>query len=705
MVRIDTRPGPKRDKPSLKITLFPTQSGFLALVAAGAAVLCSCGAARAAAPLSISLCQVGDTGNAPDSATGFGEVDYPYAIGRYDVTVLQYTDFLNAVAKTDPYDLYDPSLGHTPNVGGIQQIGGPGFYTYSVIGESGSDPVTFVSWLDAARFCNWLQNGQPRTGAEDAGTTEEGAYALNGDVNITGLTGEETRNAWATWWAPSEDEWYKAAYYDPALNAGAGGYYLYATQSNLQPGNNISDAATLPNLANYAIYNATSSSYTYCVSQTGSYGATLDCLTPVGCFADSSSYYGTYDQAGDVWNWTDDFASMFSNDRVLRGGSWYFTSSGLDNGEQLRSTYASYTYPSAAFPDTGFRVGALANPANTFIGTWLGLLQVSGTSPPEGMASFTLKSSGSFIATLNLPIGNYSVKGALATDGTYSASFSGTASRIQIALQTAPDGADEVTGTVTTGGTAASFVAGREVFSNADPAPQAGHYTALIDPPHGPLPPGEGYATLTVGKAGGAALMGKLPDGESFSYSGALVAAGTNIQLLIYKKLSYTSVAVKGSAGALAGAMTFQNQPGSNFTGALQWNKPPQVRGEFPGEINTGIGVVGSLYSYKKEDGVLPGFGNGAVELSDTGALSLSGTAYINQPVMLLPPNKFTLSNPDPEKLKVSVRDTSGVFTGSFIYPGQKKRTSFAGVLFQDQTIGSGFFLGPEGCGCVSLGP
>ena len=51
-------------------------------------------------------------------------------------------------------------------------------------------PVTCVTWGDAARFCNWLQNGQP-TGAEGNGTTETGANTLSGDTN--NLT-TETRN-------------------------------------------------------------------------------------------------------------------------------------------------------------------------------------------------------------------------------------------------------------------------------------------------------------------------------------------------------------------------------------------------------------------------------------------------------------------------------------------------------------------------------
>jgi len=52
---------------------------------------------------------VGDPGNAPDT-TGFGAVPYTYQMGKFDVTVAQYTQFLNAVAKTDTYGLFNVSV-------------------------------------------------------------------------------------------------------------------------------------------------------------------------------------------------------------------------------------------------------------------------------------------------------------------------------------------------------------------------------------------------------------------------------------------------------------------------------------------------------------------------------------------------------------------------------------------------------------------
>ncbi|HTQ39852.1 MAG TPA: SUMF1/EgtB/PvdO family nonheme iron enzyme [Pirellulales bacterium] len=149
---------------------------------------------------------VGNPGNANDPDTGnvYGGVSYSYSIGTYDVTVGQHTAFLNAVAATDTYSLYNPSMASDGNVAGIQQNGSSGNYTHSVIG-SANHPITYVSWFDAARFANWLYNGQP-TGAEGMNTTESGSYSLNGanPINVG-------RNTNATWVIPTENKWYKAA--------------------------------------------------------------------------------------------------------------------------------------------------------------------------------------------------------------------------------------------------------------------------------------------------------------------------------------------------------------------------------------------------------------------------------------------------------------------------------------------------------------
>ncbi len=194
-----------------------------------------------------------------------------------------------------------------------------------------------VTWGDAARFCNWLDNGQP-TAAEGNGTTETGAYTLNGDT--TNLM-TETRNPGAKYFIPSENEWYKAAYYDPSN----GSYWTYPTQSNTAPVNLLLSNGT--NNANF---------YDYYGTGNGGYTDPTNYLTPVGEFEDSPSPFGVYDMGGDVWQWNE--ANISGSFRGLRGGSW----DGLSS--LLASSSRGYYNPSVEYGFIGFRVASVPEPGS-----------------------------------------------------------------------------------------------------------------------------------------------------------------------------------------------------------------------------------------------------------------------------------------------------------------------------------------------------
>jgi sulfatase modifying factor 1 len=280
--------------------------------------------------ITVDTVPIGNSGNAPDPADGnnasagvqnYGAVAYDYRIGKYDVTVGQYATFLNAVAGMDTYGLYNPKMATDLNVAGIARSGATGSYTYTVIG-SPNHPVTYVSWYDAARFCNWLQNGQPGLNGpsvpQDNSSTEDGAYSLLGFNDLYVY-----RNRGAKWAVPSVNEWYKAAYYDPT----AGHYWAYATATNSAP-TSVPPGNT-PNAANFVttsgLYAATGATY----SNSQNY------LTDVGAYSASPSPYGTFDQGGNVWQWTQTFvsASGTSGYRAARGGAWE------DRSFFLSSTY------------------------------------------------------------------------------------------------------------------------------------------------------------------------------------------------------------------------------------------------------------------------------------------------------------------------------------------------------------------------------
>ena len=108
----------------------------------------ACLPAAPAGAVSIDMVTVGNAGNTNDTGGGLiGAVAYDYQIGKYDVTIGQYTAFLNAVAATDTNSLYNSSMGTDLNIAGISQSNGSGSYTYSVLG-SANRPITYVSWWD-----------------------------------------------------------------------------------------------------------------------------------------------------------------------------------------------------------------------------------------------------------------------------------------------------------------------------------------------------------------------------------------------------------------------------------------------------------------------------------------------------------------------------------------------------------------------------
>lgn len=307
-------------------------------------LLLACGmiSSSASAQIAIDTVLVGNSGNVSDS-TSYGAVAYDYSIGKYEVTLNEYTAFLNAVAATDTYGLYNPSMGTDLNSAGIARGGVSGSYSYSVIG-SGNRPVTYVSWFDAARFANWLHNGQ-LTGLQDQTTTEEGAYSLLGATSGVGFG----RNPGAMFWIPGENEWYKAAYHQPATQGGdADDYWQYPTANNSIP-NSRNGSATDPNSANFYLNDGVENGFNggYAVSQSTEFSATQNYLTEVGAFSTASSFYGTFDQGGNVWEWTEETGE---SGRILRGGSWN------NNEVFLRSSSRNNLVPTLEFDDVGFRL-------------------------------------------------------------------------------------------------------------------------------------------------------------------------------------------------------------------------------------------------------------------------------------------------------------------------------------------------------------
>lgn len=377
-------------------------------------------------PAAIEFVTVGNPGNqdAPPDSSGAscGAVDYVYRIGKYEVTYGQYLEFLNAKAKSDPTGLYDQSMGDDKIGNGINRSGFNGSYTYSLINETSANlPVNYVNFRDAVRFVNWYNNGKGNASSEDgaylittaklkAASRVQGVnrYAIDGQssivvgdqIEISGFTGigfdvrsqvvkvefidgttyisvpneypdgqatgegvavaiSATHSPSAKYWIPSEDEWTKAAYYNPNLNGGSGGYFIWATQSNEHPGNSLEPIANQANIPSADLTRLANAPLSREI--TPFTGPNL--LTPVGTFSKSPSYYGTFDQDGNVTEWTEtvyDASAAFGNwnrspnaTRAKHGAMYYSPTPGsFRRDDGLMPNDKGY--------GTGFRLAAVA---------------------------------------------------------------------------------------------------------------------------------------------------------------------------------------------------------------------------------------------------------------------------------------------------------------------------------------------------------
>jgi formylglycine-generating enzyme required for sulfatase activity len=136
-------------------------------------------------------------------------------------------------------------------------------------------PVVDISYYDTLRFANWMQNGQPNTGSQTSATTEDGTYTFSGIQSVG------PRHAGAAIALASENEWYKAAYFDPT----SASYFDYPTGTNAQ--STCATPTAAPNSAN-------------CGSALADPSHPVGDLTPVGSYPGSPSPYGTFDQGGNV---------------------------------------------------------------------------------------------------------------------------------------------------------------------------------------------------------------------------------------------------------------------------------------------------------------------------------------------------------------------------------------------------------------------
>ena len=257
------------------------------------------------ATFSLSFVTIGNPGNSNDT-TGYGGVPYSYQMSVYDISQNQ----INVAASS--------GLNGMPT----------GDWT-------GDQPSTSISWYQAAAFVNWLNTSQGYAPAYNLSYSVSNGYSMALWMTNQAWTIGGTnlyRNAGCCYFLPSEDELYKAAYYDPTLHSGAGGYWQYPEGINTAP-----TAVASGTNAGTAVYNTVT-------------------LIPASVYlAGGLSPYGTMGQGGNVSQWAESQAYSYSNTdpvaaRGIRGGSW---SSPISD---LKSSTTAANFPYRSSNNRGFRV-------------------------------------------------------------------------------------------------------------------------------------------------------------------------------------------------------------------------------------------------------------------------------------------------------------------------------------------------------------
>ncbi len=246
--------------------------------------------------IDIDFVAINNPGNEADSS-GFGAVDYTYQMGKYEITNAQWDAFVSAAG--------------TP-------IGNPETaYDTSAYWPEASVPVNGVSWYEAAQFCNYLTSGDKSRGVYQF----SGTNANPGD--FVGIDRTLAISIYGTAYViPTEDEWYKAAYYKPD----GSGYSLYA---------NGQDSIPVPdNGWNY---------------DGGAYNS------PWSVGTGTEEQNGTYDMMGNVWELNE---NEIDSSRIVRGGSF----SPMD--KLLGTSVRAGISPVNEYGFVGFRVAVVPEPCS-----------------------------------------------------------------------------------------------------------------------------------------------------------------------------------------------------------------------------------------------------------------------------------------------------------------------------------------------------
>jgi sulfatase modifying factor 1 len=255
---------------------------------------------------------IGNPMNAADPDTNLGAVSYPYRISKYSISQKVWDAAVANGLQNAASDTRHDAIG-------------------LIAGEN--TPTNNVSWYEAAVFVNWLNTSKGYQPAYNL-TFSNGAWSMqlwsnedswsNGGLN-------RYRHKNAHYFLPSDNEWYKAAYYDPN-KTDAAGYWMYSTGSDMPP-EQVSNTGTGKGGAGWN-YGGAGTDPGTTVYGLASWSAPADVNACGGL-----SPYGTMGQGGNVAQWIETSSNGLNSDpqanRRAMGYSyswWGTVSAREDNG-------------------------------------------------------------------------------------------------------------------------------------------------------------------------------------------------------------------------------------------------------------------------------------------------------------------------------------------------------------------------------------
>jgi hypothetical protein len=336
-------------------------------------------------------------------------------------------------------------------------------------------------------------------------------------------------------------------------------------------------------------------------------------------------------------------------------------------------------------------------------GTYQGLFFETPTPAPEasGFVQAKISSSGRSISgKATILRQTYAFSGTISPDHSIAliTSPSRAGDRLELELQILTEnGSPQLAGTIGNQSWQVPLRANRAAYNSKSVAPQAGNYTlALVNtnmPVTNGYPHGHGYATVLVKPAGDVRLRGATAIGRSISCVGKLSSTG---EWPLY-------VPTGKSGGFIISWVTVTtNTDGAIPARPIYWSEPPlATAGAYADGFDLSLQGIGSTFEVITSEAE-PSFDKGVAVMS--GGELLTGVTPESQCVNVssVPPKAWR-SVEDTKKFNASVKQSSGVTSGSFRNLTTGEAAPIKGILLQQQQAIYGYFLSGGASGSMTI--